>query len=73
MKWLIGALAAIGAVAAVAGFFLQRNRKAASSFLSDAQDTTSSWGKTAAEKAGEATDKVAAMGDKAASAASDAV
>jgi hypothetical protein len=71
MKWLIGALAAVGAVAAVGGFFLWRNRKA-SSFLSDAKDTTSSWGKTAADKAGEATDKVAAMADKAASTASDA-
>jgi hypothetical protein len=65
-------LAAVGAVAAVAGVFLRRNRRA-SSLLSEAKDTTSSWGKTAAEKAGEATDKVAAMADKAASAASDAV
>jgi hypothetical protein len=64
MKWLITVLAFVGAVAF--GFFGLRNRKPASSAWTDAEDSAFSSSKTATEKPGAATDKVAG-------AASDAV
>jgi Flp pilus assembly secretin CpaC len=71
MKGLIALLAGLAAVA-TAVFFWSRNRRAANSPWHEVEDTTSSWAKTADEKVGEATDKVAAVADEAASAASDA-
>jgi hypothetical protein len=70
MKWLTGPIALIVAVGA-AVFFWWRNREAANPFVHEAVDSTASWGKAAADKAGEATDNVVGMADKAASAASD--
>lgn len=72
IKGLITLLAGSAAVAA-AIFFWSRNRRARSSLWHKAVDTTSSLGKDAVEKAGDATDKVAAVAGKAAGAVSGAV
>jgi len=71
MKWFIALLAAIGAVTAGV-FFWRKNQESAGSTWDQAEDLASSWTKTAAEKAGEAAEKVKATADKATSAASDA-
>jgi hypothetical protein len=71
MKWLIAVLAFVGAVAV--GFYGMRSRKSASSTWTHAKDSASSWGKTATEKAGAATNNVAHAAESAASTASDAV
>jgi hypothetical protein len=67
MRWLIALLAAIGAVAAGV-FFRLRNRKSRGLF-DRAKDSTSSWSKAAADKAGAAGDKVGAAAKKVAGAA----
>jgi hypothetical protein len=72
IKWLIALLAGIAAVGA-AVFFWSRNRKEASELWHQGVDATTSWSKSAAEKASEATDKVAEAANNAAAAASDAV
>jgi hypothetical protein len=72
IKWLIALLAGIAAVAA-AVFFWSRNRKEANKLWHDAVDTTTSWSKSAADTASDATDKVAGIADKAVNSASDAV
>jgi hypothetical protein len=53
IKTLIALLAGVAAVA-IAVFVWMRNRRASRSRLQQAMDTTSSWGKTAAEKAAKA-------------------
>ena len=72
IKWLIALLVGIGAVAA-AIFFWRSNRRDASKLWHETVDTTSSWSRTAADKAGEATDNVAETAHTAADSASDAV
>ena len=73
IKGLLALLAGSAAAGAAAAFFWIRNRRAKRSLWHRAVDTTSSWGKEAVDKAGEATDKVAAVAGKAASAVSGAV
>ena len=63
-------LAALGAVA-VAVFFWRKNQESASQAWHKAEGYTSAMGKTAGEKAGKASEKLAATADEVTSAASD--
>ena len=68
---LLAILAAIGATAA-AVFFWRRNKQSVESVWTTAEDAVSSWSKTAADTAGEATDKITKEAAKAKSAAANA-
>jgi hypothetical protein len=68
MKGLTALLVAIAAVA-VGVFFWRRNKQSAESVWTTAEDAVSSWSKTAADTAGEATDMVTEAADKGTSAA----
>jgi hypothetical protein len=67
---LVGLLAAIGAVVTVV-FFWRKKQGSWISMCRHAKDTTTSWGKTAADEAGKAADKITAMADGAATTASN--
>jgi hypothetical protein len=58
MKLVVAVLAALAAAVA-AVFFWRKHRQSASPALSRAADSVSSWTKTAAETAGDTTDKIA--------------
>jgi hypothetical protein len=67
---LIGVLAVVGAV--VTGLFFWRKRQGSwGATLSSAKDTATSWGKSAADEAGKAADKITAIADGAADTASN--
>ena len=68
MRWLIALFAAIGAV--VAGVFFRKKSRKQRGILGRAKDSTSTWSKTAADKAGAAGGKVGAAAKKVAGAAS---
>ena len=68
---LVGLLATVGAVVTIL-FFWRKKHGSWDATWSSARDTTTSWGKTAADGAGKAADKVTAMADGAANKASNA-
>jgi len=74
MKKLITLVVMIGAAAAVV-LFWRKNRRSWDSTWSSAKDTTSSWGKNAADQAGKAADTLsgaaAGVTDKASDAADE--
>jgi hypothetical protein len=67
---LVGLLAAVGAVVTIL-FFWRKKQGSWSAMCSSAKDTTTSWGKTAANEAGKAADKITAGSDDTTKAASN--
>ena len=67
---LVGLLATVGAVVTIL-FFWRKKQGSWSAMCSSAKDTTTSWGKTAADEADKAADKITAMADGAATTASN--
>jgi hypothetical protein len=67
---LVGLLATVGAVVTIL-FFRRKKQGSWSATSSSAKDATTSWGKTAADEAGKAADRLSTMTDGVREATSD--